>query len=609
MWRAHGLWDTHRSAVGKCRQLPMVTRAEVYTLMARHLQSFARIGLVAGGLVAIASPATAQRGRVPDPNATRLMVTTFRAATPTQNLGVQAAEAMRSRMRTDFPFKQVYVLDREELNVVLEASGFPTTEPLQPHDAKALATQVRADEYIYGTATKTATGFRLEPYLVLARDNTLIQPLGVHEGANLTAAATSASKELKEARKQIDAEKACVASAREKKYSEAKAAARAGIAAYPKATLARICLGRVFLDQKTTDTTMAIGDSLLPVAREVVAIDPRSRPGLELLATAYQDLKMSDSMIVTLTRLLQYNPGDGALQTRVIEIIANEANPSVALPIINEAVAANPGDPDLLRMRWRLLYATRNYKEMFAAGEELIKLDTALADTSYFLTTSLAYVRDSQPQKAAETAARGVSKFPTHPGLILFQVTTLRSAGQAQQALEVLDRARAANINFPEAGFLRLALMRELGKSADEILPIAREVIAAGDTSTLVRQIVLQATNDHLKAANESKAIPDFEKALATANYADTVSTAELKPQAFFLLGAIHAAIGQAKIVKAYETKDCALAKEAKNHLADAQINLPKGNSFQPELFKTLMAQVMTQVDPYADQVIGAICK
>jgi hypothetical protein len=52
------------------------------------------------------------------------------------------------------------------------------------------------------------------------------------------------------------------------------------------------------------------------------------------------------------------------------------------------------------------------------------------------------------------------------------------------------------------------------------------------------------------------------------------------------------------------------LAKAAKNHFADAQINLPKGNSYQPEVFKTLMGQVMTQLDPYADQVIKALnCK
>ena len=137
----------------------------------RHIQAIAGIGLALGGTL-LPSVASAQYNRVPDPNATRVMVAVFRSAE--KGLGVQAADAVRSRMTSDFPFKQVYVLPKQDLTATLEASGFPTTEALEPHDQKALASLLRADEYITGTATKSEAGVKLEAALVLARDNSLV---------------------------------------------------------------------------------------------------------------------------------------------------------------------------------------------------------------------------------------------------------------------------------------------------------------------------------------------------------------------------------------------------------------------------------------------------
>jgi tetratricopeptide (TPR) repeat protein len=567
--------------------------------MARHLLKLSGISFAVGAVMA-PSLAMAQVRGAPDPNATRLMVSVFR--TTDKGLGAQAADAMRSRMRSDFPWKQVYVLPKEDMSAVLEASGFPTSEALEPHDEKALAGNLRVDEYVVGNAVKTPTGFRLEPMLVLTRDNSLVQPLGVHEGATLTAAATSASRELREARKQIEPELRCIRAAREEKYDEAKKAAREGIAAYPKATLARICLANVMVSQKSP------ADSLMTISREIVALDPRSKPGLRLMAHAYNEMDMGDSVVVTLARLLQTDPKNGAMVTEIVEQIANTANPRVARPIIDAAVAENPSDPDLLRLRWRILLAVRDYKEAFAAGEELISLDTANADTTYFMTTTLAYVRDSQPQKAAEVASRGVAKFPDNGNLIYAQVNALRAAGQPQQALEVLDRARQANVTVDDAAVLRLYLLRDLGR-AEEVLPAARAAIAAGDTTAAIRGMVINVANDQRAKGAANKSIPELEVALRTSLYADSIaSTPELKTQAQFILGAVYATLGQFKLVQANEQKSCPMTKEANDMLVEAQIMLPRGGEFAPDAMRQLMTSVMTLM-PTADQMLKAYCR
>jgi hypothetical protein len=53
------------------------------------------------------------------------------------------------------PLKQLWVIPKNDVTATLEASGFPTTEALAPHDARALAQLLRADEYIVGTITKS----------------------------------------------------------------------------------------------------------------------------------------------------------------------------------------------------------------------------------------------------------------------------------------------------------------------------------------------------------------------------------------------------------------------------------------------------------------------
>ncbi|MFN9099420.1 MAG: tetratricopeptide repeat protein [Gemmatimonadaceae bacterium] len=566
--------------------------------MSRHFQAIAGFGLALGGTL-VPSVASAQYNRVPDPNATRVMVAVFRSGE--KGLGVQAADAVRSRMTSEFPFKQVYVLPTQDLTATLEASGFPVTEALEPHDQKALATLLRADEYITGTVTKAEAGVKLEAALVLARDNSLVQPLGTYEAKSVGDASKLVSTELKEARKQLEFEKKCTNAGRQGQYDAAIAAAKEGIAAYPKATLVRICWANVLITQK------APAEQMLDISKQIVDIDPKSRPGLAILAQAYRDTKQSDSAVVTLTRLLSTDPKNPRLQKDVVEALAVLANPKVARPVIDEAVQANPGDPELLRTRWLILLSTRDFKEAFAQGDELVKLDTAFADTTYFIRTAAAYAADSQFQKSAETASKGVAKFPGHPGLTYSQIVALRQAGQNQQALEALEKAIAAKVVVENGGFLRLTLLKELNRTA-EVLPAAKALIAAGDTSTATRAMVLQMGNEQRTAASKSNAPDDYKLAIETLKYADEVTTGASKAQAQFLLGATYVAFGQVKLQESQAAKACAPAKEAKDMFVEAQIMLPKGGSFAPDAMRQLMGAVM-QLDPSADQFIKAFCK
>ena len=579
--------------------------------MTRKLTALAGIGLTMG--CALMVPALEAQGRVtnlgtqnrvPDPNAKRVMVTVFKSTVggvKDKNLGVLGADALRSRISNEFPYKQVYVLPKAEINTYLEASGFPTTEALAAHDARALATVVRADEYLTGNVVQTPAGFKMEANLVLARDGSLVQPLGTYEAPKMDGVAQMVSRELKEARKQLDFEQKCVNSARDKKFDAALAFAKEGVVVYPKATLARICQANVMVEQK------APNEQLLAISREIVAIDPRSRPGLSIMANAFRQLEMPDSAVVALTRLLSTDPTNPRLQKDVVEALASIANPRVARPIIDSAVAINPGEPDLLRLRWLILLAVKDYKEAYAQGEDLVKLDTSFADTTYFLKTAAAHQADSQFQKAAEAAAKGLQKFPNQPSLTYMQIASLTQAGQNQQALDALDKADASKISVENGGFIRITILTALNRT-EEVLPAAKSLVAAGDTSTTLRQMIIKIGDDKRKSAQKNSSAAEYEEALNIFAYVDSVSKGPIKAQAGFLMGATYVTYGQLKLNLAIQEKTCQPAKDAKNYFAEAQINLPKGGATAVDAMRQLMGAVM-QLDPEADKVIKAYCK
>ena len=71
----------------------------------------------------------------------------------------------------------MYVIPKATICANLEASGFPCDSMPDAITSRLLATSLRADFYVDGTVTKAATGYKSDARLVLARDNSMVQPL------------------------------------------------------------------------------------------------------------------------------------------------------------------------------------------------------------------------------------------------------------------------------------------------------------------------------------------------------------------------------------------------------------------------------------------------
>ncbi len=581
----------------------MFNALEVMTLKARYCQALT--ALAAGLVASVPFAAQAQQRGPADPNAPRLMVGVFRSADKTS--GVQAADAIRTRVAQDFTAKQLWVLPKNDIVANLEASGFPTNEALAPHDARALAQILRADEYLVGNVVRDSAGQRVDAFVVMTRDNKLVQPLGSYRVDKADKAAGPVVNEFKAAQKAFDDVRACENSARESKYDAAIAAARKGIAEYPKSTLARLCMAAAMQAAK------APADEILKVAQEVIAIDARSKPALTIAYEAYKAQNNTDKADETLLALVAADPSDQRLLEQIANEWAGSGKAAKAVPVVEQLVRDNPGDPSFLQLQMRVRLAANDLKGGITAGEELIKADTAAATAALFTRLAAAALVDSQPQKAAQLAAQGVQKFPTNGDLLATYAEALTKSGQSQQAVEVLNRAVQAN---PKAPGIQLALARLYADQGNDqgAMTALQAAVANGDSASTVARYALAIGQTAFRAAGASKQAADYEKAIRYLEFSDKTSAS---PEAKFLLGYTAFSLGGQQLQQAQtlsrgnasqKAEGCTVSKAAQANFLTAQTNLPAGGSFNPQATQQALTQ-LGQFAPYADQFVKALCR
>ncbi|HXY31335.1 MAG TPA: tetratricopeptide repeat protein [Gemmatimonadaceae bacterium] len=580
-------------------------------------------------LAAAATPSaiaqTTRTVKLPD-ETPRLLVTPFRANE--KGVGPQTAEAVRSKITADVPIKQLYVIPRSTMCSVLESSGFNCDSVPDPVTSKLLATQLRADQYIDGTVSKTATGYQLDSRMVLTRDPSLAQPLPPATGAKLGDLAGQFEKSLMEARKQLPDEAKCNSSVRSGQLDSAVAAANRAIAAYPQSTIGRICLATALKAQKKSP------DEILAVTNKVLEIDPRSRPALIMTGEAYREKGDTASIgkaVETWSRLIAAYPKDAVLVNDMVNRIAESGRADLAKPIIVKAVDDNPGDPDLVRLEWKVLLATaassnakasaaatpaaadslkaaavKDYDAATKVGETMVKSDTSAADTAFFFRQAAAYASANQPQKAAETTARGVAKFPNNANLWSLNSQTQRLAGQLQPAVDAAHKAIKLDPKADRA-YLRLAQAQiDLGQT-DSAVATLRQGLANGEDKATIGQFLLVLGNKAYKdasAANPPKR-EDFQRAVSILSVADSVAPT---PPTKFVLGVSAFRVGDLAVRENATAKQCDLAKLAESSFTTAQIDIAAGGAVDPKTAQQLLA-ALQQYSPAVDGQKKKFCK
>ena len=577
----------------------------------RHLLTF--VG-AAAALATSAAPALAQRAVATGP---RLMVPVFAGPKP---LGLQTADELRERLKTDYQVKTIWTVPKTDITGILDASGFRTDTAVSNADLRELARTARADEILIGTVTRTASGVHVEPRLVLSRDLAISQPLPPVDAGNVGGAVKAISKEVGNARRQLDAYNKCETSARAGNYDAAIQAANAGTSSYATATLVRICRLNAYLAKK------APADTIIANANDILRFDAKNKIALNAGGQALSDKSdalaktdsaqsaaLNDQAVQYWTRLISVDPSDTRMLETVIRKIVVSANPAIALPIIDGALTDNPGNLQLLRLQWLIHLAAKDYKNAVNIGRTMVQMDTSLADTTYYTRQAAALSSSSDSVGAAAIVSEGVRKFPSNTGLALFQAQALKNAGKSAEAKAAYTNLLRLNPKL-EHGYLQLSQIYSDMNMSDSALVALRQAVQSGsDSASFVAQYALSVGNSKYKAAN---AIPmgdpaqnetkraAMQQAIAYLSLSDSIAPS---PTPKFLLGVSWFTIAQTAATDAPKLKSCELANMADQALNKAQINLTQGGSTAPDAAKQYLGYA-AQFRPAIDGQIKKFC-
>jgi len=552
----------------------------------------------------------------------RLMVMPFHGNE--KGLGPQASEAVRTRIASDVSVKQLAVITKGTVCANLEASGFSCDSAPDARTSGLLAVTLRTESYVEGSITKTGNAYSLDTRIWITGFPDMSQPLPVATGTKLGDLAQQVSKSFQAARKQIPEFTNCMHALRAKNYPDAIKGATAAITMYPQSTIGRLCLARTLVAMD------ALADSAIALETKVLQIDPRNARAMILLGDEYMKRGQkfraagpADSATFYLTKAVQaradliaVDPKNVGQVAQAVSDIGASGQARAAKPIIMKAVADNPGDPDLIKLEWQILLATKDTADLRLAtqiGDEMVRVDTSAADTTFFVRQAAAYAELKDNKAAVATTTAGLNKFPATVTLWALCAKVQSRAGNPQGSLDCatklvqIDSTNGANYLLVARAQLDLqhtdlavAAIRSALKPPKGAVPPPEVVREAGSTLLVIGNQAYKAAS----AANPQNK-NDFKRAVALLGLADSVAPS---PQAKFLLGISAFKVGDADVRENVAAKKCDLAREAQDYLLMAQINIAAGGSVDPKTAQQLLAGIQ-QYGPSVDGQIKKYCK
>jgi tetratricopeptide (TPR) repeat protein len=431
------------------------------------------------------------------------------------------------------------------------------------------------------------------------------QPLPAASGAKPGDVAAKTSVELEKARKQVKGATDCMSSQRQRQYDQARAHAARALKEYPNAVFARICLLEMAIGQRQAD------DSLIKISEEILAIAPLNDRALAVAVDAYgrkaaTDKAYEEKYVATLQKLLAADPTNTSLQAQIVRALAAQGKFAMAKPIVDEAVKQSPGDPELIKLQWGIYRALGDWKAAIPVGEEMVKHDTAAADTVFFQQLVAAYVSDSQPVKAQEAAARGATKFPNNVTLWLSVAQLARRNGQLPQALEAISKVLAIDPKNSTAALQKAQIFSEQDQ-VDSMKVALRAAVDGGASKETAALMILPKANNLLQAyqKDSAKTVEQGDHILSLFAFADSLNPT---PQSGFLQAATMVVMGQPLLTRAAANRSCEDSRRMNDMLINAQGLIQKYGRDFAQAAGQLMQGAM-QMQTYADQYVKAFCK
>jgi len=578
-------------------------------------QAIAAAALLAVGFVS--QPMTAEAQGRNGPRLTMFVGVSFKSQGDPK-LGIDVAEAMRQRLLKMFPqtpqaFQRagaLRVITREQINQQLVAAAYPADSVITSTDLRDLGKNLGVDESMEGTAQRTAKGIEVHARFYSLNHIEAPEVLPVVVQGDPGSAGRDVADLYAKARRELPDYERCRSSLIQGNLDQAIASAKAALVQWDKGVLPRACMMGAYM--KLYQDKKLPADSVVSVANQILALDPNYEIAIATLADVYLLRGDTIKSVEMNLRLYKLNPTNVAQAQTIVQILASTGAPAQALPIVKDLLTSNPGDAQILETEWKLLQATKQWKEAIAAGEEMVKFDSAKADTNYFNRQIASAFSDSQPQLVLQFLGRATAKFPKNTHFWLAYSQELRKAGQLQQSLEAAKKAVALDPKSEQAIAYELSLFIQLGQP-DSAMAVGKQAIAAGINKDVIGGALLPLVGPALNAAQKSDKIEDWQQVYHMAAVVDSLvpqaNTAFYMSVAAYSIAANYTAKVQ-ELAKTDKAGACAAWKNASELTTTVQLNMGRGGKVDPQTAAKILNAVSSSLQPYLDQTKKALnCK
>jgi len=545
--------------------------------------------------------------------------------------GKRVADEVRGRVSRLLNKKEAEVVKGYQIARAMEESSLNPDSTFSPTAYRAMGSVFRADEYLQAYIGGDSTGIRLWGELVLSRDERMRQPLPTILAPSLDSAAELFAHELIAARTQLVPQRRCENALNAGQATRAETAARVGVAAYPRSTLARACLLTSMRQLRVPP------QDILVEARRMLAADSTNPYGIEAVALALDGMQQPDAAAVMWFRLLATDSTNITVAVRVARALNDDGNTKAVEPLIARLTARYPNDISVTEQRWRAAFRNRDWPRAVSAGEALLaRVPSARTDSSFQLALATAYRESKRPLKAIELLTRatvlfpkdarlytlyaqviraeadsviprGLALFPNSAELLAVQARELRTVGKLPESLEMTRRAMAMDTSL-KRGYLVIAQLElDLGHPDSALASLRRAARVDPDTAAIA-QFALSSGNAFYRNANSTQSPSDYRVAYRFLVFSDTVRTS---PQARFLSGA--AALGAARTSlndarqRADKTESCRIARSGAELLPAARSGLSSGIESYADMARQSL-EYLDKLGPYYEDRLRSFC-
>lgn len=580
---------------------PRSPRSGPWTVCSSHVATGAVfLSLVAAPLSA-QRPAPAQRGGTPRADTPQLVVSALSSRDPA--LGVQAADAIRSRIQSEHAATELYVVPRPTIEQTLRASGYNPDSSLGTADLVALAKQVRGDYALAGTVERTAAGVRTSIRVVTQAGPQIVEePLPAIDGPNFGDIAKQVDRAVSDAIRALSFYHDCSIAARTGDYAKAMAAAQQGLRLRPASTALNLCVLSILT------ATHAKPDSIVAVASAIVAGDSTSEAAWVGLVGAYLAKGDSARALRATAALHRVDPSNVTWTIALVDQQVSAGLDDSAAVALDSALRIAPANPTLLRKQWLLQLRLGHFAAALATGAALVAADSGAATSDFYDRQLAAAKRANDSASAHRLAVEATARFPKDTSFLLILARDAVDHGASRDALDLTARVLA--IAPANASAWQLAIAAHAASDgADSAIATARRALAAGVPKDAVGTSLLAVVAPLISALQE----PDtkdanWEPVLHAAQAVDSI--ASTRGSNFYVgfaayqvaateLQSLGEFVKKRAPARAERQAACGSAKHAEDLLNTVSIAMAQGGAIDP----STAAKILGAVPSYSDFV------